>query len=229
MPVELPQDPVPGQAYNKAFSSAVPGVQFTGDFGPTKYYVRLVTDQGTIPVYSRNLWIGGCPDVSDETDSAVLTQAGSEVLKSLTKYLNNLRNTGSNLGAKCNVSIRSVDATPAAMKQCTAWNSVGNIYTVPGNGFVVGQPVIAEGFKSKIGGVAPKGRYIVSDTIGTDTISLAGATPLSNIVTYGSFRPAIFVFNPVTVAVGQGFTKHNVGRPSGLSVGRRPTPRIARA
>ncbi len=227
VPLVVPTYPAPGQAYNKAFGGSVPGVQYTADFGSTKYFVRLTTDLGTLPVYSRNVWLGGMPDVSDETDSANVVEANA--LAAINKYLLDLNGKGSTLGAGCNVSIRSVDQNPASLRQCSGWNSVGNTYTVTDHGFVVGQPVIAEGFKSGAGGVAPKGRYLVNDVIDANTISLAGAKPLVNPITFGAYRPAIVTFNAVVQAIGQGFTTRDVGRPSGLSVGRRSTSRIGRA
>jgi hypothetical protein len=227
VPLVVPVAPQPGNAYNKAFSILVAGQQYTADFGSTRYFIRLTSDLGTLPVYSRNYWLAGMPDISDETDSAAVVQA--DALAAIRIYISDLSNTPGRLAGRCNVSIRSVDAAPANLKACTGWNAVGNTYTVPAHGFVVSQPVIAEGFKSAVGGVAPKGRYIVNDIIDANTISLAGAKPLVNPITFGAFRPAVFLFNPVVQAIGQGFTKRDVGRPSGLSVGRRSTSRIGRA
>jgi hypothetical protein len=227
--IPIPNQPPPGQAYNKAFSSADPAAQWTADFAEVVYYIRMETNLLGTPVYSRNYWLAGLPDIADSTDSAFITGAAAAALIAIKKYLGDLNNTNSTLGGQNFVSIRSMNQSAALLKQCTAWNVGPNSYTVPAHGFVVGQPVIAEGMRTAIGGTCPRGRYLVGSVIDASTITLQGSTPPTPPLKFGAFRAAVPVWNTCAVAFGNGFTKRNKGRPSGLAVGRRRKPSITRA
>lgn len=224
--IGVPVFPLPGNAYNKAFNPTTP--VYTADFAPTAYYISLQTNLSTSPVYSRNVWIAGLPDLADETSTNQIIDAAT--LAAMNKFLGDLNNTNNTLGGKCGVSIRSVDRTNGnPIKAATAWNLLANTYTVPAHGFVVGQPVVAEGCKTTLGGFAPRGRYLIGTVPDVNTISLQAAAPPTAPTKLGGFRAAVFTFNAVAVATGKGFTKRDRGRPSGLLVGRRRVPTIKRA
>lgn len=215
--VPVPTFPPPGQAYNKSFNPAVP---FTADFAVTVLYITLETALSGSPVYRRNYWIAGLPDIADQTNSAAILDPAT--LAAVNKYLGDLNNSNTTLGGQNNVSIRSIDRTNGnPIKQCTAWNLLANTYSVPAHGFVVGQPVLAEGMRTIRGGTAPRGRYLIGTVPDVNTLSLQKAATPTAPVSLGGFRAAIFTFNKVFVAIPNGFTKRNKGRPFGLSVGRR--------
>jgi hypothetical protein len=233
--VPVPTYPTPGNAYNKALSKGpVDGkLEDAADFGNTVYYITLQTNLSTSPVYHRNCWIAGMPDTSDETDSAAVVDPDTWV--PIKRFLNDLSN-GNYLGgipsngAKNGVSVRSIDRSAGnPIKQCTAWNIAVGSYTVPAHGFVVNQPVQAEGMKTTFGGSCPRGRYLIATVIDANTITLQGAGLPTAPLKTGGFRAATYVFNQVQIATPNGFTKRNKGRPSGLSVGRRPRQLIKRA
>lgn len=226
----VPQAPKPGTAYNSAYNTV--DVNFVADFANTVYYIALQTALENTPVYRRNCWIAGLPDVADQTDSPEILDPF--VSAAVNTFLNALSNGNSQPGiqpnsAKNGISIRSVDRSGAnPIKACTAWNLDVNTYTVPAHGFVAGQPIIAEGMKTTPGGRCPRGRYLVQTVIGPDTISLQGSQAPTPPLRTGGFRAAKIVFNLCEVATPQGFTKRDKGRPSGLAVGRRRTPLISR-
>jgi hypothetical protein len=221
----IPPPPPPGNAYNKNFNGSTPA---TADYGPTVYYIALQTNPSTNPVYHRNYWMAGLPDVADITDSPTIVDPATQV--AVTKWLGDLNNTNASLGGKNNVAIRSIDRSGAnPVKPCTAWIPGLLEYTVPLHGFVVGQPIVAEGMTCVKPGFAPRGRYLVGTVVDANTITLAGGTTPSTPINTGGFRPAIYTFNNVTVATPQGFTKRNKGRPFGLSLGRRRAPVTKRA
>jgi hypothetical protein len=223
--LQVPTFPPPGNAYNKAFNPSKP---FTADFAPTVYYINLQTNLAGTPVYRRSVWLAGLPDVADETDTPLIVDPATKA--AVNKFMNDLQNGGTSLASKNSVSIRSVDRSGAnPIKQCTAWNLVANTYTVPAHGFVVGQPIIAEGMKTVRGGTCPRGRYVVGTVVDGNTITLLNAVAPTNPENTGGFRPAILTFNTVAVATPEGFTKRDKGRPSGLLVGRRPRPATSRA
>lgn len=223
--IPVPTFPAPGQAYNKAFNPAVP---FTADFATTVLYITLETSISGTPVYRRNYWIAGLPDISDQTNSPTILDPAT--LTAVQKYLGDLNNTNSTLGGQNSVSIRSIDRSAGnPVKQCTGWNLLVNTYTVPAHGFVVGQPVLAEGMRTIRGGSAPRGRYLIGTVPDANTISLQRSNPPTQPLSFGGFRAAIFTFNKVAVAIQNGFTKRDKGRPFGLSVGRRPRLATSRA
>jgi hypothetical protein len=214
----VPDFPKAGLSYNKAFN--VPTPPYTADFATTVYYMSMQTSLFGTPVYRRNCWIAGLPDIADQSDSPLITEGST--LAAVNKFIGDLNNTNATLGGKCNVSIRSIDRSAAnPIKPCTAWNLTLNTYTVPAHGFVANQPIIAQGMKVEKGGIAPRGRYLVGVVIDANTITLQGAKIPSPPEKTGGFRAAIETFNPVTLVEQQGFTKRDKGKPSGLSVGRR--------
>lgn len=231
----VPQQPNFGIAYNKSFGAAQPGEKnpYAADFAPTAYYVNLQTDLTGTPVYHRNYWLAGLPDVADETDSPNIVDPVTAPFVQL--YLNALMNFAPAQGiqanaCKNNVCIRSVDSSGAnPIKQCTAWNINVNTYTVPAHGFLIGQPIIAEGMKTQVGGSCPRGRYLVASKPDDDTLTLQGAGVPTPPLKLGGFRAATKVFNTVSVATGEGFTNKKKGRPLQPSVGRRPRQLIKRA
>jgi hypothetical protein len=215
--IPVPAFPTAGEAYNKALSH---DATFSADFAVTVLYLSLQTNLAGTPVYRRNVWMAGLPDASDQTSSGVLTEPNT--VTAVNKFLGDLQNSNPTLGGKCSVSIRSIDRSGAnPVKQCTAWNLGPNTYTVPAHGFVVGQPIIAEGCKTQVGGIAPRGRYLVGTVVDVNTITLQDAAVPTPPIKTGGFRAAIVAFNGVFVATQKGFTKRDKGRPSGLSVGRR--------
>jgi hypothetical protein len=225
--IPVPAIPGPGLAYNPAFVFN-PNGTFLADFAPTVLYVTLQTSLSGVPVYRRNLWLAALPDGSDQTNSGVVTEANT--LAALTKFMSDLNGSGTTLGAGCSIAIRSIDRSGAnPLKSCTAWNPIPNTYTVPGHGFLVKQPIVAEGMKTVLGGTCPKGRYLVGTVPDADTITLLGAKPPTAPLKLGAFRAAIVTFNGVSVANPLGFTKRDKGRPSGLSVGRQPRKTTVRA
>lgn len=218
--LQVPAYPPAGQAYNKAFNPSKP---FTADFAPTVLYIQMQTTLSATPVYFRNAWLAGLPDIADETDSITIVEPNT--LAAVQKFLGDLNNTNPTLGGGCSVSVRSIDRSNVnPVKLCTAWNLGANSYTVPAHGFVANQPILAEGMRVAKGGTAPRGRYLVGTVIDANTITLQGAGVPSVPVKTGGFRAAIIVFNVCASAIQQGFTKRDKGRPSGLSVGRRRTP-----
>lgn len=224
-----PPPPTHGDAYNPAFNGTPTSAEgFNADFVTTDLYCRLETSLTDTPVYSRNAWLAGLPDVSDTSNSANIVEGLT--LAAVDKFLKDVNGTGTNIAARVGVQIRSIDRSGAnPVKPCTAWNLDVNTFTVPLHGFAVNQPIMAEGMTTIRGGTAPRGRYLVKAVINDSTISLQGnKTPTTPIRT-GGFRPAIFTFNPVKIALKRGFTKRNHGRPSGLSVGRRPKPATVRS
>lgn len=231
----IPTLPPDGSAYNKALSgtqSSIPGTNYWADFGTNVYYIALASAQTSIPVYRRNCWIAGLPDVADETDSPAIVDPSTNI--AVAAFLQDLANFNpvggiQRAGAKNQVSIRSIART-TAVKPCTAWNLGPPLtFTVPGHGYTQGQPVSALGMKVAIGGTAPKGRYLVGPPIDANTIQLQGVSTVSASIHTGTFRAWLVTFNPVSTASPLGFTKRNKGRPRGLSVGRRSTARIKRA
>jgi hypothetical protein len=224
-PVPIP--PQPGDAYNKAFGAPNYNL-FVADFATTVLYLPSQTNLSSTPVYHRNLWMAGLPDISDQTNSATIVDA--RVLPAVQKYVSDLNNSGTTLGAKNTVSIRSIDRSGAnPVKPCTAWNLGANSYTVPAHGFVSNQPILAEGMVTVKGGIAPRGRYLVGSVIDANTITLQGSKVPTTPVKTGGFRAAVVVFNAIQLVEIAGFTKRDKGRPSGLSVGRRPRPATAPA
>jgi len=221
----VPVAPAAGQAYNKAFLAEK---GFTADFSTTVYYVKLQTNLSGSPVYARNYWLAGLPDIADQTDSTQIIDPAT--LTAVQTYLKDLDNSNPTLSGKNSVSIRSIDrAIGNPVKQCTAWNLLANTYTVPAHGFVASQPVLAEGCKTVPGGSCPRGRYLIGTVLDANTITLQGSAAPTAPIKLGGFRAAVYTFNTVSSAVGQGFTKRDHGRPSGLQVGRRRTPSIKRA
>jgi len=232
--IPIPTIPKDGAAYNKALSntsSTTPALNYWADFGPTVYYISLATDQANIPVYRRNCWIAGLPDVSDDTDSVTITDPATDI--AVQAFLQDLANFSppngiQRNGAKNSISIGSKSRTQP-IKPCTAWNLDVNTYTVPGHTFVQNQPVTALGMKTIPGGQCPKGTYRVGAPIDANTISLQASATSTKAIRTGGFRPSVYVFTTVKSATPLGFTKRNKGRPRGLSVGRRRTPLIKRA
>ncbi len=221
----VPPYPLAGQAYNKAFNGSTP---YPADFANTVLYISLQTSLSSSPVYRRNFWMAGLPDIADETDSPTIVDPAT--LAAVNKFIGDLNATNTTLAGKCNVSIRSIDRSGAnPVKPCTAWNIGPNTYTVPAHGFVAGQPILAEGMKTAKGGFAPRGRYLVGTVVDANTITLQGSNPPTAPTKTGGFRAAVYAFNQVFVVTMQGFTKRDKGRPSGLAVGRRPRPAISRA
>jgi hypothetical protein len=223
--IPVPPFPPAGQAYNKAFNPSTP---FTADFAPTVYYISLQTDLLGTPVYRRSFWVAGLPDIADQTNTNQIIDPAT--LTAVKKLLNDLSNTGPALAAKCRFALRSVDRSGGnPIKQCTAINLPANTYTVPTHGFVVGQPVVAVGFKSRPGGIAPRGDYLIGNVVDANTITLRNALAPSANTEPGGFRARVYAWNAFGVATGQGFTKRDKGRPFELSVGRRRAPAISRA
>lgn len=221
----VPLAPLPGNAYNDAFNA---GEGSPADFASTVYYISLQTNLSSSPVYHRNCWIAGLPDISDESRSARILEANTQ--KAINIFVSDLNNTNTTLGGRCGVSIRSVDRSGAnPIKNCTAWNQGPNTYTVPAHGFAVNQPILAEGMRAIDNGRCPRGRYLVAQVVDANTISLQGALPPADPDKLGGFRAAVVTFNQVQVAQPQGFTKRDKGRPSGLSVGRRVRSKTVRA
>lgn len=219
--------PAPGDSYNKAFNATGTSA-FLADFSPTVLYLALQTALSGTPVYRRNAWIAGLPDGADQTNSGTVTDAAT--LTALNKFLRSLANDTTQNGGKNSVSIRSIDRSGAnPVKNCTAWNIQANTYTVPNHGFVQNQPIMAEGMKCAPGGKCPRGRYLVAAVLDVNTIALQNSTPPSSPIKTGGFRAAIVTFTTIDTAQSRGFTKRDKGRPSGLAVGRRRTPLIARA
>jgi hypothetical protein len=223
--ITVPNFPAAGQAYNKAFGGTP---TFFADFAPTVYLVTLQTNLSTSPVYQRNCWLAGLPDLADET--ATINIVDPATLAAVTKFIGDVNNTNTSLGGQNSVSIRSVDRTNGnPIKPISAWNIPANTYTVPNHGFVLGQPILAEGCKTTPGGFCPRGRYLVGAVIDVNTLALQDAQAPTAPVKLGGFRAAIFTFNAVAVATPRGFTKRDKGRPSNLLVGRRRVPLIKRA
>ena len=212
--IPVPTQPGGGDTYNPAFSTD-PGND--ADYGPTVLLMSAQTDPLTSPTYRRSIWLAGLPDSAD--------------LAAVAKLIGDLNNTNTTLGGKNNFSIRSVDRSGAnPIKPCIAWLFGPPIaFIVPAHGFVVGQPVQAEGCTTVPGGSAPRGRYLVGGFIDANTFSLQGLTKITASINTGGFRPSIFTFNPIKQVVIEGMTKRNKGRPSGLSLGRRPKKRTLRA
>jgi hypothetical protein len=224
--IPVPSLPLPGEAYNKSFDPAKK--DYLADFSPTVMYVALQTALSGTPVYRRNCWLAGLPDGADQTNSGTVTDG--VVLPPFQRFLGDLANTQLTNGAKNSVSIGSIDRSLGnPVKQCTAWNIGANTYTVPNHGFVPGQPVLAEGMRTVLGGRCPKGRYLIAATPDVNTIALQASAPPTAAVKFGGFRAAVYVYNTIDNATAKGFTKRDKGRPSGLAVGRRSTPRIVRA
>jgi hypothetical protein len=224
--IPVPTIPNGGFAYNKNFDPANFG--FLADFSPTVFYISLQTSLSGSPVYRRSCWIAGLPDGSDQTNQGYVTEPNT--VTALQKFLGDLQNSGTNVGAKNTVSIRSIDRSNAnPIKQCTGWNLLTNTYSVPAHGFVVGQPVLAEGMKTTVGGQAPRGRYLIGAVIDSNTIALQDSLPPTSPIKFGGFRAAVNTFNGVAIATGKGFTKRDKGRLFFQSVGRRPKPLIRRA
>src|SRR5205807_2179183 len=178
----LPVPPTPGNAYNKALSPSAPGPgnDYYADFAPTCYYISLQTNLSTTPVYRRNVWLAGLPDIADETASATIVDTPTwTAVKAFLNALSNGNYVGGISGnaAKNTVSIRSIDRSNGnPIKQVTAWNLAQNTYTVPAHGFVVGQPILAEGMKTFPSGSCPRGRYLVGAVIDANTIALEGSS-----------------------------------------------------
>jgi len=226
--ITVPQAPAPGQAYNKSFNGASGG-EFDADYASTVLYFKLQTNLSGSPVYSRNLWMAGLPDVADQTGSVDIVEANT--LAAVDAYMLALSNKGTTLASKNSVSIRSVDRSGAnPIKQCTAWNLAADSYTVPNHGFVTGQPILAIGCVPKVkGGSAPRGRYLVGGIPDNNTIYLQGSSAPSEPKKTGGFRYAKIVFNTVAAVQKLGFTKRDKGRPFGLALGRRRAPLTSRA
>lgn len=225
--VQVPPFPNGNDAYNKSFNQQDPG-PFEADFSTTVYYITLQTSLTSPVVYRRNVWLAGLPDIADEAYTTQILDPGT--LTAVTKFVNALQNFGPANASKNNVSVRSVDRSGAnPVKQCTAWNIAANTYTVPAHGFVVGQPILAEGCRTVPGGTAPRGRYLVGTVVDANTIQLAKAAPPTTPVATGGFRAQVFVWNTVSIATPNGFTKRNKGRPFGLAVGRQRRKLIARS
>lgn len=231
--IPTPTLPTAG-VYNKAFqgTASVPifgiTVDYSADYSTTVYYIDLQTDLSGTPVYRRNYWIAGLPDLADQTESLTITEGAT--VAAVNKYLASLSNTLTQNGGKNGVSIRSIDRGAGnPVKPCTVWNIGANTYTVPAHGFVQGQPIMAEGMTCIKPGFCPRGRYLVGSVVDVNTITLAGAQVPSTPIHTGGFRAAIVTFTQVKVASPQGFTKRDKGRPSGLSVGRQPRRLTRRA
>lgn len=222
----VPQAPTPGGTYNKAFSQ---NDTFDADYGTTVLLLNAQTALGAVPIYRRSIWIAGLPDVADLTANLRLVDPATN--QAVQKFIGDLNNTNTTLGGQCGVSIRSIDRTAGnPVKACTAWNLVAPfLLTVPAHGFVVGQPVQAEGCTVAPGGSAPRGRYLVSTVVDVNTITLAGLSALSPPIHTGGFRASVVTFNTISQVTIEGMTKRNKGRPFGLSVGRRPKKRTLRA
>lgn len=215
--VDVPVFPLPGKSYNSEMGGSL---NYIADFAPTVYYIKLQTALSGTPVYSRNVWIAGLPDVADETDSNQIVEAVTA--KAVEALLSALSNKPTNLAGRCSISVRSIDRSGAnPIKQCTNWNLLNNSYTVPAHGFQPNQPINAIGMKVDPGGSAPRGRYLVGAVIDANTITLMGAATPSQPKKTGGFRAAVITFNAVGKASPLGFTKRNKGGPFFQSVGRR--------
>jgi len=226
-PLPLPI-PASGQAYNKAFNGGTFPLTYEADYSTTVFYIRLQTSLSGTPVYSRNCWIAGLPDIADATNVGTINE--SQTLTAFQKFIGDLGNQVTSNGGKNSVSIRSIDRSGAnTVKLCTAWNLGANTYTVPAHGFAANQPIMAEGMKTEVGGQCPRGRYLVNGFIDANTIALQDSETPTAPTKFGGFRAAITVFNSVSVASPIGFTKRDKGRPFGQSVGRRKTALIRRA
>lgn len=224
--IPVPPTPAEGVAYNTKLSASDPGS--LADFSPTVMYVSCQTALSGSPVYRRNLWIAGLPDGSDQTNSNTVTLPA--IVNIWDKFLNDLSNGATSTASRQGISIRSIDRSAGnPIKQCTGWNLVANTYTVPAHGFVLGQPILAEGMKTAPGGSCPRGRYLVSAVVDANTIALAGSLPPTAPTRLGGFRAAIVTFNQIAVATPEGFTKRNKGRLFFQSVGRRRRSLISRA
>jgi hypothetical protein len=230
VPMPLPNQPQHGTCYNKAFSVAdSPTTPYSSDYATSDLYLNLTTTLSSTPVYQRNLWLAGLPDIADLTSSNVLTDSLTK--QAVQTFIDDLTGVRKTLAGQCGICIRSVDRSGGnAIKPCTGWTTTAPLqFTVPAHGFALGQPVQALGMSVAPGGYAPRGRYLVSQIIDANTIALAGVNQLSPAIKTGGFRPSIVTFNPVQVALIQGMTKRDKGRPFGLSVGRRPKRRTQRA
>lgn len=222
--------PVPALPTNYGFGSTY-NKDLTGmpaDYGPTCYYMSAQTNLAGTPVYRRNIWLAGLADAADEASTTAIL--GGFTQTAVVNFQNALIGKGGTLAASNNVSVRSIDRSGGnPVKNCTAWNNGPPVtFTVPGHGFLVNQPVLAEGMKTTPGGSCPRGRYLIAAVIDANTISLQGAgTPTAPLRT-GGFRAAVYTYNAITNIIGAGFSKRNKGRPSNLAVGRRRTPSIKR-
>lgn len=230
IPMPLPNQPGHGTCYNKEFSvSDSPATPYASDYATSDLYLSLSTALSGTPVYQRNAWLAGLPDIADLTSSLTLTDPLTR--QAVQTFIDDLTGARKTLAGQCGVCIRSVDRSGGnAIKQCTGWTITAPLqFTVPGHGFAVGQPVQALGMTVATGGYAPRGRYLVSAVIDANTIALAGVNQLSAAIKTGGFRPSLVVFNAVQQVNIMGMTKRDKGRPFGLSVGRRPKVRTRRA
>lgn len=225
-PLPVPPAPQPGDTYNPAFSTDPSN---DADYGPTVLLMSAVSDPLTSPTYRRSIWIAGLPDSADLTAQLRLT--GAIAPAAVDKLIGDLNNTNTTLGGQNNFCIRSVDRSGAnPIKPCAAWLFGPPIsFIVPAHGFVVGQPIQAEGCTTAPGGSAPRGRYLVATVIDANTITLQGLQKITASINTGGFRASVITFNPIKQVIIEGMTKRNKGRPSGLSVGRRPKKRTQRA
>jgi len=222
--VPSPIDSTPGQTvYNPALG------QFPADFSTTVLYFSLTTDQGVVPVYRRNMWIAGIPDASSDTSqiqplAGVWRTAFAAFLSQLFPQIQKTK-----LQTTSIIAIRSVDQSGAnPVFPCTSYAGVLNQYTVPAHPFATGQLIEAIGFRAKAGQSVPRGQYKCVK-VDANTISLSGANVATASIPPGGFRPVRYVWNPCKLAVQEGFSKRNKGRPFELLVGRRPTPRTFRS
>lgn len=222
----VPNPPAAGNAYNKALSK---DDTYDADYSTTVLFLSAQTNLSDPVVYRRTFWLAGLPDCADLTSQLRLTDTPTQ--QAVTKFSGDLNNSNTTLGGKCTVSVRSIDRSAGnPIKPITGWAAGPPVvFTLPAHGFVVGQPVIAEGMTVEPGGTALRGRYLVSVVVDVNTLQLGGVTSIGVAVKPGGLRAAIITFTPIQVVFTEGMTKRNKGRPSGLSVGRRRRPRTARA
>jgi hypothetical protein len=224
--IPVPTFPLTGNAYNPYFGS---DPDYSSDYATTDLYLNAQTSLSGTPVYHRNIWLAGLPDKATLTPQLNLNDVPTQA--AVTKFLNDLTGTGTNLAAKIGVQLRSIDRSGAnKIKPCTNWLFGPPVsFVVPAHGFVANQPIIAVGCTVDSGGTAPRGRYLVGTVIDANSFTLQGVTHVDVPVKTGGFKAAIVTFNAIKVVTQQGITKRDKGRPFGLSVGRRPKQRTVPA
>ena len=206
---------------NSAISYNIFMLAHPSDYGEVKLLLRANAIASSPYPYVRTMWLGGLAD--DATSSEQPQLLPGPWSTPITQFINSM------IKNSLLTDIDHSSGNPPAQVQAFI-QTTGLITTVNPHGFLLGNKVIATGFKGQAGQPIPKGVYTVVEVPSASTFNIA-FTPNPNYTvapTGGFFRAVSFVYPAIGFISTLGVTKRNVGRPFDLSVGRRPKVRNPR-
>jgi len=200
---------VPGANLNAPYNPAFAG--FSTDYAQTRLNFRMESDPAATPQYVRNAWLGGLPDVNTDTQSLRLLPG--PINNAIIAFFNALV-------ANCQLGV--IDHSNGNPNVAiSAFGPPNTFTTLLPHGFLMGNTLIATGWKATGSSPTLKGRYVVTSVPNANSFTIAIATSaFTPSLPFGYFRAVNYTFPPVFLIQNRGVTKRNAGRPFGLAVGR---------